>query len=226
MAIVKGLDKNQSRQQQDRQVYEQTAVRGDVSHSLLPISEAEMGLEMAMRGMKIETFLDTGLVGERMANMMRAAFNNSVKNYIDAAQKELAERRNNPKFASDIQGFGPITESIVLDVFNRTLESFARTKDAMKALQDGAEYSMQVFLNQDYVKSAQNTYHYKTGLSYFSNFYQDMKPQGVFVGPNNAVGRVSSYQQFANSWNHFLYNLNQGKLNMSNDYDSMLDYLV
>jgi len=179
--------------------------------------EAEMGLGLAIWGMKIEMLANSGLVGNNMADVIKKAFNNSIEKYISNTQEFLADKRNNPQIASDTAGFAPLVEKYVLDVFNKSMEAFRRTDDAIRAIQEGVDYSRRLFQTVGYIRDTQGTYSYNNGVLYFDNFFNDTIFHSARSGINGSIGMVSAFQQHANNWSFFIDSLNAGKFMHRNE---------
>ncbi len=186
------------------------------------MNEERMGLELAMLAMKTDELKKNGGVSTSMGAVLKETLHGYINSFINQFERKLSEKRAHALISSDIQGNAVLDQKSIWNVYNRTMESWRTSGDALKALASGAQYGRAQYAQKMSRPGTKDIYRYKNGSGYWNQFFED-----TAIKRNGYQKDGTTYGKYVMNWLNFTDSLKEGKnvrLNMElGSVDSCLE---
>lgn len=136
-------------------------------NSCYATSEEQVGLDFAMLAMKTEELFKRDNDNPALKNLLQKMVSGFMNHYLERMDNKLADLRENAACAADIRGYQALDRQSVWNVYNRTLEEYKHSGNAMEALEQGAKYA----LGQINKKTGNDIYRYQNVRLYANDFF-------------------------------------------------------
>lgn len=180
----------------------------EAKSNIYNMSEEQIGLELSMVAMKTDALVKKGN-GSAMLNVtLEAALNGFMNAFLDQFDRKLSAGRTQARTAYDLYGHAGLDRKSVWSVYNKTMESYRLSGDAIHAMTKGAEYGKERYLDKMNKEGMQGIYRYKNGGAYWNQFFGNsagMKATGYDT-------RGSIYGQHMMDWLGFTSSLEAGQI--------------
>lgn len=178
------------------------------------MSEEQMGLDLAMLAMKTDTLSKGKDVSPALSATLQKTLNGYLNVFLEQYDRKLEMNRKNARIAADLQGNAEIDKDSVRRVYQRTMEEYRRSGNAVDALIKGAEYGRSQYaqkMNSGYTKEI---YRYKNSGFYWIDFFGNpSEKKAGYYGKTE-----SAYEQYVMGWLDFKCSLEDGngvRMNLS-----------
>lgn len=109
------------------------------------MNEERIGLDFAVLAMKTDTLQKEGSMSSAFYSTLQDTFNRYLKVFLEQFNRKLEENRKNAETAYCVQGNVRLDEDAVWSVYNKTMERYRISNDAMDALLTGARYGKEQY---------------------------------------------------------------------------------
>lgn len=187
------------------------------------MSEEQIGLELAMTAMKTDVLVEKGNGSAALNATMKAALHRFINAYLNQFEDNLRTGRTQARTAYDIQGHAGLDQKSVWSVYNKTMESYRLSGDAIQAMTKGAEYGKAQYLSKMNNESIQGIYRYKNGGAYWNQFFE----ASASVKSNGYHANGTIYEQYRMGWLDFTNSLETGqgvRMNLKPNESHALSY--
>jgi len=184
----------------------------DEDKSTYSIDEARTGLDLSMLAIKTGELKKHGGVGGAMAALLQRTLDGFTNAFLDRMDSDLASKRKKPLAAGDKAGYAALNRDVIWDVYNRTMEEYRASGDAMRALLKGAEYGA----GKASSLSSSGTYRSRNGAGYWRDFFEKKsKSDPVHVWLYGYEDKASTFQKYQAGWLDFKDSLDCGQPRMN-----------
>lgn len=171
--------------------------------SVFQTDESRIGIDFAMLTMKTDVLQNKGGISKNMSKTLQKIMESFKENLLNRMDKQLSEKRyegTDPQIC-----FAALNRTMIRNVYNKTMQQYQKTGNAIQALTEGAKYGSQIAKSQ----YTNGTYRCKNSASYWDSFFE----KNTFV--NAYQDNDTTLQKYLAGWNDFENSLNHSvHLNM------------
>lgn len=178
-------------------------------------NEATLALGLSMADMKAEAMISKGLVGQDMANLLRASRAQGHQNALDTLNQALSRRESNRLPGEPAGTYAPVDSAAFREIYDAVMSAYRQNGgDAAKAIQAGASAGEK--LTAQATARAPKAARWGVSMrSYWQEFYRAPEEETTVLGLQikyltNQKARSSTYQKYVNSWQDFLASIGGG----------------
>lgn len=183
-------------------------VAEDASHAP---NEVSMALDMAMIDMKSTAAIQSGKLSGGMAALLQSARESGRQAVIDTANTRLMERASNRTSGEPAGSFAPVDRHMLEAVYQKVMDTFHTGGNAIAAIHQGVETAKAV-ISEAHKQSPEVS---RWGIrmeTQLKDFYTPREASGLEKVAHQMLGSHekgnSDFQNYADSWQHFLTTLN------------------
>lgn len=180
----------------------------EAKSNIYNMSEEQIGLELSMVAMKTDVLVEKGNGSTMLNATLKTALNGFMNAFLDQFDRKLSAGRTGARTAYDLQGHAGLDRKSVWSVYNKTMESYLLSGDAIQAMTKGVEYGKARYLDKMNKEGAQGIYRYKNGGAYWNQFFGN----SASVKPNGYDTRGNIYGQHMMDWLDFTSSLEAGQI--------------
>lgn len=171
------------------------------------MNEERIGLELAVLAMKTDTLTKRGSVSSGLCTTLKEAFQGYINAFLEQFEQKLSINRAQALISSDGRGNAGLDRKSIWDVYNKTMESYHASGDAVQALIRGAQYGKAQYAEKMQQESTRSIYRYKNGSEYWNRFFESSS-RGKGDGYRNAG---TTYEKYIRNWMDFSDSLSEDR---------------
>lgn len=170
-------------------------------------NEERIGLDFAMLAMKTDVLGKEGNRSSAFQATLQKALGGYLNAFLEQFSRKLENNRKNARTTYDIQGNAGLDADAVWRVYDKTMEQYRLSGNAMEALIKGVESGRAQYAEKMESSHMKEIYRYKNSGSYWNDFFGNSSDRKT--GSYHQSGSI--YEQYMMGWLDFKNSLGDGE---------------